>query len=175
MSDHPGLTRLRASDGLEGDAVWFGANRVVIKATGADTDGNYGAWVTWAPPGSSPPLHRHRGVDEAFWIAKGSVRFVVGDRDFTLGEGGYVLLPREVPHTFVVEGTEDAVMFGMVSPGGSELYFSAAGRPAETEGLPPAGPPDVARLAAAGEAFGIEILGPPLQPAHLIRERAEGS
>ena len=165
MTENLHKDRLRAVAAGDGDAVWFGANRVTISASGDDTAGQYGAWVTWAPPGSSPPLHLHRGVDEAFWIVTGSVRFVVAERDFTLGPGGYVLLPRDVPHTFVVEGTEDAVMCGIVSPGGSEQYFPAAGRPSETDGLAPAGPPDLDRLTAAGDLFGIEILGPPLKPA----------
>ena len=158
--------RLRVVEADGGEAVWFGSNRVTIKATGEQTDGQYGAWVTWAPPGSSPPLHLHRGVDEAFWITEGLVRFVLDGREFTLGPGGYVLLPRDVPHTFVVEGDRDAVMFGIVSPGGSEQYFSAGGRPAKDDGLPPAGPPDVERLTRAGEMYGIEILGPPLKPAY---------
>jgi mannose-6-phosphate isomerase-like protein (cupin superfamily) len=158
-------TQLVALDADHGEALWFGANRVTIKATAADTNGDYGAWVSWAPPGSSPPRHLHHGVDEAFWISSGTVRFEVGDRVFMLGPGGYALLPREVPHTFVVEGDEDAVMFGMFNPGGSEAYFAAAGRPAEADGLPPAGPPDIARFEAAGADFGIEIVGPPLTPS----------
>jgi len=167
----PAELRLRAVAAGKGRALWFGANRVTITATGEDTDGSYGAWVTWAPPGSSPPLHVHRGVDEAFWVAEGLVRFRVADREFVFGPGGYVLLPREVPHTFIVEGPSDAVMFGMLSPGGSERYFAEAGVPARFEGLPPAGPPDVERLMRAGEAYGIEIIGPPLrrsEPAHPV-------
>jgi quercetin dioxygenase-like cupin family protein len=171
----PPANRVRALAAGEGRALWFGANRVTITATGEDTDGSYGAWVTWAPPGSSPPLHTHRGVDEAFWIAEGRVRFRVGDRDFVLGPGGYALLPRDMPHTFIVEGPSDAVMFGMLSPGGSEQYFADAGRPARSEGLPPAGPPDMERLMRAGAAHGIAIVGPPLrrpEPAQLATASA---
>jgi hypothetical protein len=56
-------------------------------------------------------------------------------------------------------------MLNNSAPGGGEGFFVEAGRPAEGEGLPPASPVDVARLQAAGERYGSEVVGPPLQPS----------
>ena len=50
----------------------------------------------------------------------------------------------------------------MISPGGGEGFFAAAGRPPEGEGLPPAGPIDIALLQRVSAEFGNEILGPPM-------------
>jgi len=55
-------------------------------------------------------------------------------------------------------------MLTLLSPGGGEGVFLAGGRPAEREGLPPAGPPDIAALKRASETFGNEIVGPPMAP-----------
>jgi hypothetical protein len=73
-----------------------------------------------------------------------------------------VFLPREVPHTFIVEGDEDAHLLTFLSPGGGERFFLEAGRTPEGPGLPPPGPPDVARLREVAARFGNEIVGPPL-------------
>ena len=40
----------------------------------------------------------------------------------------------------------------------------AAGREPEHEGMPPEEPVDIAMLRRVGEEFGLEIVGPPLQP-----------
>jgi mannose-6-phosphate isomerase-like protein (cupin superfamily) len=148
----------------DGDAIWFGDNRMIIKLRAADSGGAYGLLVAWAPAGSGPPLHVHRDDDELFWVLEGRLRIRCGDREFTVGPGACALLPRGLPHTFLVEGTEDARLLVLLSPGGGEEFFATGGRPAEGPGLPPPGPPDMAALAAAAEQFGTEILGPPMQP-----------
>jgi hypothetical protein len=55
-------------------------------------------------------------------------------------------------------------MLTLLSPGGGERFFVEAGRPAEGDGLPPAGPPDIEKLARVGSEYGNEIVGPPLKP-----------
>jgi hypothetical protein len=95
-----------------------------------------------------------------------------GDQTFCGGPGSYFFLPREVPHTFVVEGTALAHMLTLLSPGGGEAFFAAAGRPAESDGLPPAAPPDIERLKVAAGLFGMEIVGPPLAATSQTTRRA---
>ena len=55
-------------------------------------------------------------------------------------------------------------MLGINSPGGFEQFFVVAGRPPEHDGLPPTAPPDVALLQRVGAEFGMQVVGPPLQP-----------
>jgi len=62
-----------------------------------------------------------------------------GDQSVHAGPGSFVFLPRDVPHTFVVEGDVPARMLTLLTPGGGEGVFIEAGRPAEGDGLPPAG------------------------------------
>jgi mannose-6-phosphate isomerase-like protein (cupin superfamily) len=152
-----------------GDAIWFLRNRMTIKATAAATHGAFGLVESFIAPGFSPPLHVHHREDESFWILEGHVTMKCGERVFSCGPGAFVFLPRDVPHTFVVEGEQPVRMLTLITPGGGEAFFVEAGRPAEGEGLPPMAPPDIQRLKQVGERFGDEILGPPMAPIGLAR------
>jgi len=149
----------------EGRPIWFLANRMTLKATAASTRGAYGLLESSLAPGFSPPLHVHHREDEAFYVLEGEVTMRCGDRTFRAGAGAFVFLPRDVPHTFVVEGNRPARMLTLLSPGGGEGVFVDGGRTPERDGLPPAGPFDVAALRRVTEAYGAEIVGPPLAPS----------
>jgi quercetin dioxygenase-like cupin family protein len=159
MVETPGVHAALAG---EGEETWFQPNRMRIKATAEDTGGAYGLVESWIRAGASPPLHVHHREDEAFFVLEGRIRFHVDGRDILAGPGSFVFLPRDVPHTFLVEGDEDAHMLTLLSPGGGERFFLEAGRIPEGPGLPPAGPPDVAKLREIAPRFGNEIVGPPL-------------
>jgi mannose-6-phosphate isomerase-like protein (cupin superfamily) len=148
----------------EGQAIWFLRNRVTIKATAESTGGAYGLFESRIAPGFSPPLHVHHREDEAFWVLEGEVSMRCGDRTFRAAAGAFVFLPRAVPHTFVVEGDTPARMLTLLTPGGGEGFFVAAGRAPEHDGLPPAAPPDIETLQRVGARFGSEIVGPPMAP-----------
>jgi quercetin dioxygenase-like cupin family protein len=148
----------------EGEATWFQPNLMVVKATAESTGGAFGLVESWVPAGASPPLHVHRREDESFWVLAGHVRFRCGDEDIDAGPGSFVFLPRDVPHTFVVEGNQTAHLLTLLTPGGFERYFVDAGRPPEGPGLPPPGPPDVAKLQRLAPLYESEIVGPPLEP-----------
>jgi len=148
-----------------GEPVWFTSNRIVIKVRGAETGGAFGLIEATAPPGASPPLHVHSREEESFWVLEGEVEFLCGEERFRAGPGGFALLPRGIPHSFLVVGDAPARFINVITPGGMEDFFARAGRPAEGPGLPPAGPPDIEALARAGEEFEIATIGPPMSPA----------
>lgn len=153
-----------ASGTVDGQAIWLGNNRLTLKATGTTTGGLFALWEVLAPPGDSPALHVHRADDESFFVIEGHVRFRCGDQDIAAGSGSFVFLPRGVPHTFVVEGTTNARLVGLLTPGGGEQFFVDAGRPAEADGLPPKTPPDIELLKRNSAKYAMEIVGPPLTP-----------
>jgi mannose-6-phosphate isomerase-like protein (cupin superfamily) len=149
----------------EGRAVWFLRNHMTIKATAASTGGAFGLVESLIAPGFSPPLHVHHREDESFWVLEGEVSMRCGDRTFRASAGSFVFLPRDVPHTFVVEGDRPVRMLTLLTPGGGEGVFIDGGRPAEHDGLPPASPPDIEALKRVSERYGAEIVGPPMKPA----------
>ena len=158
------MARPSVSAAGEGTATWFLGNRMIVRATAESTGGAYGLVESWIPAGSSPPLHVHHREDESFYVLAGQVRFRCAGEDIVAGPGSHVFLPRDVPHTFRVEGDETVHLLTLLTPGGGERFFVDGGRPPEGPGLPPPGPPDIETLRHAAEAYGMEILGPPLAP-----------
>src|SRR5215470_1555685 len=148
----------------EGLAVWFLGNHMTIKATARSTGGAFGLVESLVAPGFSPPLHVHHREDESFWVLEGELSMRCGDRTFRASAGSFVFLPRDVPHTFVVEGDRPARMLTLLTPGGGEGVFIDGGRPAEHNDFPPAAPPDIERLKRVTERYGAEIVGPPMPP-----------
>jgi mannose-6-phosphate isomerase-like protein (cupin superfamily) len=149
----------------EGQGIWFVRNHMIVKATAKSTGGAFGLVESLIAPGFSPPLHVHHREDEAFYVLEGEVTMKCGDRTFAAPAGAFVFLPRDVPHTFVVEGDRPARMLTLLTPGGGEGVFIEGGRPAEHPGLPPAAPPDIEALQRVSRRFGAEIVGPPMAPA----------
>jgi len=149
----------------EGQAIWFLRNRMTVKATAATTGGAFGLLESWITPGFSPPLHVHHRDDESFYVLEGELTMKCGDRTFRATAGPFVFLPRDIPHTFVVEGGQPARMLTLLTPGGGEGVFIDGGRPAEGDGLPPATPPDIEKLKRVSELYGAEIIGPPMTPS----------
>ena len=145
-----------------GEDTWFLQNRMTVKATAAQTGGAFGLVESWVPVGASPPLHVHRREDESFWVIEGRVRFRCADEEYIAEAGTFVFLPRDIPHTFVVEGTEPAHLLTLLTPGGAEQFFVEGGRHPDGPGLPPPGPPDVERMKRAAEKYASDIVGPPL-------------
>ena len=148
----------------EGEATWFLSNRMTMKATAAMTGGAFGLLESLIAPGFSPPLHVHHREDESFYVLEGELTMRCGDRVFEAAAGAFVFLPRGVPHSFVVEGDKPARMLTLLTPGGGEAFFAAAGRPADRDGLPPPGRPDIERLQRVGAMYESEMVGPPMQP-----------
>jgi quercetin dioxygenase-like cupin family protein len=139
-----------------GEPRWIGTSRVTIKARAAQTSGGYGLILSDTSRGASPPMHIHHTADEAMWIISGRVRVRCGEDEFTLESGGFALLPRGVPHTFLT--VEDATMLGLLTPGGTEAFFDAG--PVATSPAPP--PIDMQRLQRAAQENECEFVGPPM-------------
>ncbi len=152
------------------DTFWFFNTRVTIRiphAAGADT---LSVLEHRAPPGDSPPLHVHVNKDEIFHVLNGTFRFRVGNDDLTAAAGQWLLVPKGVPHSYLVTSPEGGHWLTITSHTDFERFVRAIGRPASGPGLPvPAGAPtpaQVAELAAVAERFGLRLVGPPLHETH---------
>lgn len=144
----------------EGRAVWFLDTLTLVKAAREQTGGAFGLCEQWAPAGSTTPYHLHRNEDESFYVLEGKVTFVTEDRRIEGRPGSFVFLPRGVPHGLRVGGTSSARYLVLTTPGGFEDFVVEMGEPAVQRVLPPAVPPDMAKLMALAAKYGIEILGP---------------
>ena len=140
---------------------WFLGTLVQIRAAAADTGGRLGMFEQRARRGVSPPRHVHRREDTALLVLEGAITVVVGEERLEVGTGGFVWLPRDVPHTFRVD-SDMVRQLEFVTPAGFEQFHVDAGDPAPQLEVPPPTEPDIARLVAAIGPYGAEIIGPPL-------------
>jgi quercetin dioxygenase-like cupin family protein len=151
----------QAVDASEGDAYWFLNNLEVVKATSASTGGAYSLLYQVSAPGHATPYHLHHEEDEAFYVLDGEFTFICDGKKSVLGPGGYIFLPRKIPHGIRCSSKTPATMLILAIPGngfvGMMLEMAV---PATERVLPLPTAPDVAKLTAACEKYKIDILGP---------------
>jgi quercetin dioxygenase-like cupin family protein len=152
----------------EGEPLWFNHDLLVFKSTCAQTDGAFILLEQTSQRGKMTPLHRHPNEDETFIVLDGELLLNIDGTNHPGRAGSVISVPRGSPHAFVV--TAD-IFKGLIlfTPGNEpcEAWLRAAGDPAPAYELPEPGPPDIARLTAAADKHGVEILGPPPFPADL--------
>jgi mannose-6-phosphate isomerase-like protein (cupin superfamily) len=92
-----------------------------VKASGQSTGGNL--TVIEIAIDGGPPRHTHTYEDESLYVFTGGLDIECGDDRFHVEAGGFVFLPRRVPHAFVsVDGPATALL--VVTPGGLDEYFA---------------------------------------------------
>ena len=146
-----------------GDALWFNNDLLTFKATGAETGGAFVLVEELARRDKATPLHAHAHEDETFYIVEGQALFHLDGSERSLGAGGFVSVPRGVPHAYRVT-SEVARSLILITPGSGamETFFRDAGEPAAERRLPAETPLDIERIAAAAERTGaVTVLGPP--------------
>jgi quercetin dioxygenase-like cupin family protein len=150
-------------DSGEGEALWFNNDLLMLKATGAQTDGAYLLVEEIAREGKVTPLHTHPVETETFYVLEGQALFRVDGEDRSLGVGALVSAPPGVPHAYLVT-SEVARLLILITPGSGamERFFREAGEPAREPVLPEPAPLEIERIAGAAQSTGaVEILGPP--------------
>jgi quercetin dioxygenase-like cupin family protein len=141
----------------EGREISVLGDRYTFKALSPDTGGAYALWETTTPAGAGgPPAHVHQHEDEAFYVLAGELTFQIGERVLRGAAGTFVLAPRGIAHKFSNHTSEPAKMLVIVSPGGFEnaledlSQFAARGDQ----------PPDMEKLLAVADKYGLKIVGP---------------
>ncbi|MBA2240338.1 MAG: quercetin 2,3-dioxygenase [Solirubrobacterales bacterium] len=150
----------------DGEALWFNQDLLVFKATSETTGGAFALFEEHSQRGKATPLHAHPDADESFYVLEGEVLIEIEGTQQAAGSGGFVAVPRGVPHAFTVT-SDTAIVLTMITPGSPalEAFFRDAGEPAPAHRLPPPGPLDIERIQAAATRHGsVVILGPPPFP-----------
>jgi quercetin dioxygenase-like cupin family protein len=145
----------------EGERRWFfGGGLHTWKVRAEDTGGAFFVFEDVLARGKMTPLHCHPDADEVVYVVEGEILVRAGDEERRIGSGGTLVMPRGVPHAFIVT-SEVARLFYMQTPGGGESFYRDASEPAPGEG-DASGPVDFGRVRDAAKATGsTEILGPP--------------
>lgn len=158
MSTSTTTTIIRGHD--EGEATWF-LNTLTTKVLGvAETGGAYGITEQVVTAASNPPLHRHGGEDEAFYVLEGEVEVEVDGEVATATAGALAFVPRGAVHTYrVVSPTARLLVVTSGKPADNlEDFFFAMGDPAGARVLPQPATPDLERLVTLAARSGIEFV-----------------
>ena len=113
--------------------AWFedGPDRGRILASGRDTEGRYSLmeWIVGAgePAGPDAPrnygAHRHRDIEETFYVKSGALEFLLGEQVATLGPGDFVRVPPGVRHGYANVSGAPVELLVSFHPGGFEALF----------------------------------------------------
>jgi quercetin dioxygenase-like cupin family protein len=147
-------------DSGEGERRWFcGGGLHTWLATSEETGGAFLLVEFVGEQGKVTPLHVHPASDETFYILDGEILLDLDGERRTLSTGGVVVVPRGIPHAFMVTSPQTRFLT-LQTPGTDEAFYRLASEPAP-EGSRPI-PVDFDRVSdAALQTGAIEILGPP--------------
>ena len=140
-------------------ALWFADALVIVRVRALHSQGRLGVWESVESHGDRLPLHVHQREDEQLVLLDGQVTVWIGDHLHHLQPGQTLALPRGVPHAHLIT-SKKARILSIATPGGFEQIFTDLGVPALPGTAAPLRPDD-ATLAAAAEALGVQIIGPP--------------
>jgi len=147
----------------EGEDLWILGGLYSYKALTEETGNAYLLVEVQGPRGFAAPLHFHDDEEEGFYVVRGRVRIVLGDRTVEAPAGSYALAPRGVRHAFVFD-SPDTTLLLLLSPGGKhQALFRAIGEPATRHEIPPAptSSPDLEKMAETAGRHGTRMVGPP--------------
>ena len=114
-----------------------------------------------APPGAATPYHLHHVEDEAFYVLGGEYTFICNGVKTAVGPGGYIFLPRGIPHGIRVSSSVSATMLILATPGtGFVGMMEDMAQPAKERVLPVPTQPDLEKLTRLCAKYQIDILGP---------------
>lgn len=145
----------------EAPAYWFLGNLNIVLATSESTGGAYAMVYQVSPPGHATPYHLHHIEDEAFYVLEGEFTFISEGRKTALGPGGYIFLPRGIPHGIRCTGSAPSAMLILAMPGtGFVGMMTEMAEPARERVLPAPSAPDIEKLTRLCAKNRIDILGP---------------
>jgi len=146
--------------------VWYLSSLTIIRVSAQSGDDQLSVVEQRARKGWSPPLHLHRTQDEIFQVLEGEFRIQLADQEHHLKAGEFLLIPKGVPHTSIVESSEGRWVTIMAGAD-FENFVRAAARPAERIEIPPYGedtsPENMVALTMTAAQFGLEVVGPALR------------
>lgn len=105
---------------------WFDTvpgEQMAIRIHSKDVNGAFTIIEVNVPPFMGPPLHYHQEREEIFEVLEGRFRFHVEGKEFEVGPGTSVVVPRNTVHGWVnLEPGRSRMLFTFV-PGGIDEFF----------------------------------------------------
>lgn len=143
----------------EGETTSLFGDTYTIKADGGETGGSLAVIeAELAPLSGGTPLHINTLEDENYYVTEGTLTFRLGERTVEAPAGSFVHIPRGMVHTHWNASSAPVKLVAFPAPAGFERFFAdLAGLMSQV--LP--GPPDMSKIAAFYEKYGLQVVGPP--------------
>lgn len=133
-----------------GKTISLGGTLHTFKLVSADTGGQFALMEAIVQPHVLVMPHVHTFEDELTIVLEGEGGMRIGDREFQVGPGSYIFIPRGTPHAVWNPTDVPGKAITMFSPAGVEDYFREMG-----EIYQMSNPPDFAKLGALGQKYSI--------------------
>ena len=139
---------------------WLGSPAHFL-ALGADTAERYCLSAGMSQVGGGAPPHRH-DFEEGFYVLKGSLTFVAGNKTHVLGEGDFINIGANVAHSIRNESGQLAEALTICAPAGFDRFQIEGGYPMEGPGavVVPVSDEVRAKMLASAVKHGIEMNPP---------------
>ena len=145
-----------ALDAEGGNPIWYLQMLMTIKASGDRTGGALGLIDLRCPAGMTP-LHVHHKEDEGWYLLEGKVTCTCADESTSIEPGGFIWLPRDIPHRLRFE--TECHLLQIAIPAGLEVFHKQMGQPAPRIELPPPGQVlDTEKYKRLAAEHGLEII-----------------
>jgi mannose-6-phosphate isomerase-like protein (cupin superfamily) len=143
----------------EGETTWLFGDTYTVKAAGWQTGASLAVIeANLGPHSGGTPLHVNTLEAENYYVTEGTLTFRLGERTVEAPAGTFVHIPRGMVHTHWNASGAPVRLVAFPAPAGFEAFFAdLAGIMA---GMPP-GPPDIGKIAAFYERYGLRVVGPP--------------
>jgi quercetin dioxygenase-like cupin family protein len=134
----------------DGQLVWLGGLGIQFKLDGTNTHGAFSIVEHPLEPGAFAPPHTHSREDEFSYVLEGTVGVKLGDQEFLVSRGSYIVKPRGIPHAFWNPGPEPARLLEIIAPAGFEHYFMQLATLVNKNG-----PPDEEAIGKLASEYGL--------------------
>jgi len=143
-------------------SVWYSGWLMTFLATAEDTHGQFALIEAVARKGNVTPPHIHHREEETFYVLEGEMTFSVGGQTIKATPGTMVCLPRDVPHSFVIDSEQGRALI-LLTPAGLEGWFKEFSVPAPAMTLPPQAEvpySEIQRMIEVSPRYGLEFVLP---------------
>jgi mannose-6-phosphate isomerase-like protein (cupin superfamily) len=138
----------------EGKTMVVLGTSYTIKVAGETTGGAFCLVESVVPSQVGVPPHVHQREQETFYILEGTMEIQCAGRTIMATPGTTVTLPKNVPHAYRNPANVPMKCLVLIEPAGFEGFFE------EVAKLPADQPPDLGKIAAIGQKYGLELLPP---------------
>lgn len=154
----PAIAKVPSGEDRLGETHTIGISSTSYKVLTSESSGSLFLFEHRHAPGKKggPPRHLHYNEDEWFYVIEGRYIAEIGSTRLELKPGDSILGPREIPHAWAFAGDSPGRLLIAFAPANKMEAFFRENEKHRKEN-------QYLNDAAVYQAYGMELLGPPLK------------